>query len=245
MKKFLILIIPILFLISNSNAQSNKFNHSIFDALLSANVDENGMVDYEAFINNQKFATYLKAIENADIRSFTDEEKLAFYINAYNATVIKNVINHWPINSPMDVNGFFNKIKHTIAGKEVTLDELEHKYALKIEPVLSHFGLVCAAISCPKLIRRAYEGKSVIKQLQENGRIYLSDSDKNLLDRENKILYLSEIFKWFKDSFVKKYGSLKETAIHFMNDDDSYFLRKNEVSTKYLKYNWRLNKQTN
>ena len=245
MKKFLILIIPILFLISNSNAQSNKFNHSIFDALLSANVDENGMVNYQAFADHKEFTRYLKAIEEADISNLNDYEKLAFYINAYNAMVIKNVINHWPINSPMDVDGFFNKIKHTIAGNEITLDELEHKYALKIEPVLSHFGLVCAAFSCPKLIRTAYEGKSIIKQLEENGKIYLNDSDKNRLDKENKILYLSEIFKWFKDSFVKKYGSLKETAIHFLNDDDSNFLMKNEVSIKYLKYNWKLNKQTN
>ena len=245
MKKFLILINPILLIITSGNAQSNKFDHSIFDALLSVNVDEIGKVNYSAFIENQDFATYLKAIENADISSFNKEEKLAFYINAYNATVIKNVIEHLPINSPMDVDGFFNKIKHTIAGKEITLDELEHKYALKIEPALSHFGLVCAAFSCPKLIRNIYEGESVIKQLEENGRIYLSDSDKNRLDRENNILYMSEIFKWFKDSFVKKYGSLKETAIHFMNDDDRNFLMKNEVSVKYLKYNWKLNTQTN
>jgi hypothetical protein len=245
MKKFLILIIPILSPITGSNAQSNKFDHSLFDALLSENVDESGMVNYSAFENNQKFTVYLKAVENADISGFTAEEKLAFYINAYNATVIKNVIDHLPINSPMDVDGFFNKIKHTIAGKEITLDELEHKYALKIEPVLSHFGLVCAAFTCPKLIRSAYKSETIFEQLEENGGKYLSDSDKNRLDRENKILYMSEIFKWFKDSFVKRYGSLKETAIHFLNDDYSSFLTKSEVSVKYLKYNWKLNTQTN
>jgi len=245
MKKYLILIIPLLFSITCSNAQSNKFDHSIFDALLSTNVDESGMVNYPAFINNQKFATYLKAIGNADISSFTEEEKLAFYINAYNATVIKNVIEHLPINSPMDVDGFFNKIKHTIVGKEITLDELEHKYALKIEPVLSHFGLVCAAVSCPKLIRTAYEGESVIRLLEENGGVYFNDIDKNRLDKENNILYLSGIFKWFQDSFVKKYGSIKETAIHFMNDDNRAFLKNKEVSVRYLKYSWKLNTQTN
>jgi hypothetical protein len=245
MKKFIILIIPLLFINTCSNAQSNKFDHSILDALLKEFVDESGMVNYPAFINNQKYTTYLKAIENANISGFTEEEKLAFYINAYNATVIKNVIDHLPIYSPMDVDGFFNKIKHTIAGKEITLDELEHKYVLKIEPVLSHFGLVCAAITCPKLIRGAYKSESVIKQLEENGRIYFNDSNKNRLERENNILYLSEIFKWFKDSFVNKYGSLKETAIHFMNDDDRVFFMNKEASVEYLKYNWELNTQTN
>ncbi|MEE9572311.1 MAG: DUF547 domain-containing protein, partial [Candidatus Neomarinimicrobiota bacterium] len=140
-------------------------------------------------------------------------------------------------------DGFFRKIKHTSAGKEITLDELEHKYALKIEPTLSHFGLVCAAVSCPKLINATYEDDSVFEQLEKNGGIYFNDSDKNRLDRENKILYLSEVFKWFKDSFVKKYGSLKETAMHFMNESDAKFLKENDITIKYMKYNWQLNKQ--
>ncbi len=243
MNKLFVLIIPLLFIITCSNAQSNKFDHSIFDALLKNYVDESGMVNYPAFVNNQKFATYLETIENADISKLTNEDKLAFYINAYNATVIKNVLDHLPINSPMDVDGFFNKIKHTIAGKEITLDELEHKYALKIEPTLSHFGLVCAAVSCPKLLDKAYDGKTVFSQLEENAQLYLNDHNKNQLDRENKILYLSEIFKWFKDSFVKRYGSLKETAIHFINESDAKFLEENDITIKYMRYNWQLNKQ--
>jgi len=243
MKNIFVLIIPLLFIINCSNAQSNKFDHSIFDALLKEYVDESGMVNYPAFVNNQKFASYLKAIENADISKLTNEDKLAFYINAYNATVIKNVLDHLPINSPMDVDGFFNKIKHTIAGKEITLDELEHKYALKIEPTLSHFGLVCAAVSCPKLLDKAYDGKTIFSQLEENAQLYLNDHSKNQLDRENNILYLSELFKWFKDSFVKRYGSLKETAIHFINENDGKFLEENDITIKFMRYNWQLNKQ--
>ena len=243
MKKLFVLIIPLLFTITCSNAQSNKFDHSIFDALLSAYVDENGMVNYDGFKNNKQIEEYLNSIVSADISKLSEEDKLAFYINAYNAAVIKNVLDHLPINSPMVVDGFFNKIKHTIAGKEITLDELEHKYALKIEPTLSHFGLVCAAVSCPKLLPKAYNGNTVFSQLEENAQLYLNDHNKNQLDRENKILYLSEIFKWFKDSFVKKYGSLKETAIHFINESDEKFLKENEISIKYMKYNWQLNKQ--
>jgi hypothetical protein len=243
MKKFLILISPILFIITSSNAQSNKFDHSIFDALLKNYVDGSGMVNYSAFINNQKFATYLNAIGNADLNKLRNEDKLTFYINAYNATVIKNVLNHLPINSPMDVDGFFDKIKHTIAGKEITLDELEHKYGLKIETTLSHFGLVCAAVSCPKLINAAFESESVYEQLEINAKAFLNDPTKNKLDRENKILYLSEVFKWFKDNFVKKYGSLKEMAIHLMNESDAKFLNENEITIKYMRYNWQLNKQ--
>lgn len=242
--KMKILIIPLIFLLlSCMQAQNREFDHSKFDALLQKYVDETGMVNYDGFKSNKDFNDYLKSIENADLKNFSDNEKLSFYINAYNANVIKNVLNHLPINSPMDVDGFFNKIKHRIAGKEVTLDELEHKYTLKIEPVLSHFGLVCAAKSCPKLINKAYNSKTVFHQLEENAIIFLNDSEKNRLDKENKILYLSEIFKWFKKSFIKKYGSLKNTAINFLNNDDALFLQKSEVEIKFNKYNWQLNSQ--
>jgi hypothetical protein len=237
------IIYPILLVFTLTNAQSVKFDHSIFDTLLKENVDDNGMVNYDAFINNNEFKNYLLAIGTAEIIGYSNEEKLAFHINAYNATVIKNVVDHLPINSPMDVEGFFNKIKHNIMGKEITLDELEHKYALKIEPVLTHFGLVCAAKSCPKLITKAYNGENVFQLLEENGRVFLNDPDKNKIDIENKILYLSELFKWFGDSFKKKHGSIESAAIYFMSESDAMFLKESEVKVRHMKYNWELNKQ--
>jgi hypothetical protein len=243
MKRLITFIVTLFFFINISNAQVDRFDHSKFDALLKINVAENGLVNYDAFINNNEFNDYLKAIESADVSNLSEEDKLAFYINAYNATVIKNVLDHLPINSPMDVDGFFNSIKHKIAGMDITLDELEHNYALPIEPVLSHFGLVCAAISCPKLIAKAYDGKTVLKQLEENAREYLNDTQRNKLDRENNILYLSEIFRWFEKSFNDKYGSLRNTAVQFLNEDDVKYLKSNDVKIKYIKYNWKLNRQ--
>ncbi len=243
MKKLLVSVVLVILFGGYSIVQSNIFDHSKFDVLLKSNVNETGLVNYNAFKDSKEFKEYLEAVKSANIIDLSVEDKLAFYINAYNATVIKNVLDHLPIDSPMDVDGFFNKIKHTIAGQEITLDELEHKYALKIEPTLTHFGLVCAAISCPKLITKAYDGKTVFKQLEENAKVFFNDPAKNKLDRENKILYLAEIFKWFKEIFVKEYGSLKETAIYFINESDAKYLKENEVTIKYMKYNWKLNRQ--
>ena len=220
-----------------------SFDHSTFDKLLKKYVNGTGMVNYTAFQNNAEFKNYLAAISSADVDNLSINDKLAFYLNAYNATVIKNVLDHWPINSPLEVDGLFNKIEHNIAGTEMTLDELEHKYTLTIEPVLSHFGLVCAAKSCPKLITKAYDGKDVITQLNDNAKVYLNDVNNNRLDREKSILYLSEIFKWFPEAFDEKYGSLKNTAIYFINEKDKQFLNDNEVEIKFIKYNWRLNAQ--
>jgi hypothetical protein len=243
MHRIILLIVSLTFCFHCSTTPQANFDHSTFDNLLKKYVDKKGLVNYIAFRENIDFNDYVKNISNANIDNLSDNDKLAFYINAYNATVIKNVLEHWPIKSPLSVDGFFNKIKHKIAGKEMTLDELEHKYTLQIEPVLSHFGLVCAAKSCPKLIPKAYDGKSVIKQLDENARSYFNDEQNNLVDRENMILYLSEIFKWFPDAFEERYGSLKKTAIYFMNEKDKQFLNDNEAEIKFNKYNWQLNSQ--
>ena len=242
--KILPLITLLLLSIAGCNySQSSGFDHSKFDALLKVNVDGNGMVNYSAFKNNKNFDDYIKSIADADVSNLSKEDKLAFYLNAYNATVIKNVLNHSPITSPMDVDGFFKKITHKIAGNEITLDKLEYDYVMKIEPVLVHFGLVCAAHSCPKLLHQAYDGKTVFQQLEENGKIFLNDRSKNHLDKENKILYLSEIFKWFKKYFEERYGSLQKAAQYFMNESDKKFLEENKVEVKFNKYNWQLNTQ--
>jgi len=242
--KILSLITLLLLSTTGSNyAQSFRFDHSKFDTLLEANVDGNGMVNYSAFKNNKDFDDYIKSIAEADVSNLSKEDKLAFYLNAYNATVIKNVLDHSPIASPMDVDGFFKKIPHKITGNEITLDKLEYDCVMIIEPVLVHFGLVCAAESCPKLLQNAYDGKTVFKQLEKSGENFLNDLSKNQLDKENEILYLSEIFKWFKKYFEERYGSLQKAAHHFMNESDKKFLEENKVEVKFNKYNWQLNTQ--
>jgi len=225
------------------HSQTQTFDHSLFDNLLKDNVNNDGLVNYEAFANNDKFEQYIAAIGEADIERLSKENKLAFLINAYNALVIKNVNDHMPITSPLKVDGFFDKIKFPVAGKEMTLNELEYDYIFKIEPVLCHFGLVCAGKSCPKLLQKAYKGENIYKQLELNGSIFLNDPSKNNLDKENKTLYLSEVFKWFKDVFEEKYGSIRKTVAEFINNDDANFILNNDINIEYIKYNWNLNSQ--
>jgi hypothetical protein len=243
MKQCLLFIILISFSSEFGTAQPDGIDHSVFDKLLKDNVNEKGLIDYKAFQNNKFFEEYLNQIATADISNLSSGEKLAFYINAYNALTIKNVLNHFPIESPMDVEGFFKEKQFKVAGMELTLDKLEYDYVLPINNVLPHFGLVCAAISCPELIRKAYTGKNVFTQLEENAKVFLNDETKNRLDKESKILYLSSIFKWFRKSFEEEYGSLIEIAKHYMNDTDKKFLNENEVEIKFIDYNWKINTQ--
>jgi hypothetical protein len=226
-----------------SFSQTSYFNHEIFNDLLVDAVNDDRSVDYQFFAKNKKFDDYIKSIGKANISKFSKEEKLAFYINSYNALVIKNVLNHFPIKSPMDVEGFFKKYKFKVAGDSLSLDELEYERVLKIEPLLSHFGLVCAAKSCPPLIPKAYTSENIYSQLEVNMQSYLRDTSQNYLNKENKTLYLSQIFKWFRDSFEKKYGSLQKMASSYLNNSDAAFISNNDVKINFLNYNWELNSQ--
>ncbi len=229
------------FLLSTVINADGIFNHAAFNKLLSKHVSEEGFVDYKKFVNNSEFESYIEELSKVNLKGFTDKEKLAFYINSYNALTIKNVLSSYPINSPMDVEGFFKKNKFEIAGEQLTLDEIEHEIIGKIEPVLMHFGLVCAAQSCPKLLTKVYHAENVYDQLKENAKLFLTDTTKNKIDRESKTLYLSEIFKWFQSTFDKKYGTINKAAAVLsgqknIDEFDGY-------SIKYKKYNWKLNSQ--
>lgn len=124
---FIILLLALSYTNGESNNSRAFFDHSLFNKLLSKNVNSVGMVNYEAFKKSRKFEEYLNNLKNAEINNLSKSEKLAFYINAYNAFVIKNVIDHWGISSPMDVKGFFDKIKFSLAGDKLTLNEIEQK----------------------------------------------------------------------------------------------------------------------
>lgn len=237
-----LLIVLFLLLGCNSTPSASSFDHSSFDKLLKQNVNEKGLVNYEGFKNNDSFKKYLKKVAEANISKFSKSEKLAFYINTYNALIIKNILDHPNIKSPMDVDGFFKKIKFKVAGEHITLDELEHNYTLKIDGALPHFGLVCGAKSCPKLIPKAYNSKDVFKQLKENAKDYLSDKTKNYYDEENDTLYLSAIFDWFKGYFEAKYGSSIKT-VKLLSVKKIGLNISSATKVKYLEYNWELNAQ--
>jgi hypothetical protein len=189
MKHILILIILIL-AITPAFSQTKNFDHSLFDRLLKENVNNDGLVDYEAFVDNKHFDLYIAAIETADIDNFSERDKFAFLINAYNAMVIKNVIENRPLNSPLDIDGFFDKKKFLVAGKEMTLNQLEYDHVFKIDSVLCHFGLVCAGISCPVLLQKAYSGDDISEQLEINARRFLRPCEKQVRESREYCIFI-------------------------------------------------------
>lgn len=195
--------------------------------------------------------TYLQSLERvtkSEFERFSEKEKLAFLINAYNAYTIKLIIDHYPVKSIKDTGSFLKgpwKIKFfSLLGEERNLDNIEHDMVRKWfqEPRI-HFALVCASKGCPALRNEAFTGDKLDQQLEDGARNFLTDSTKNRYVPETRKLELSSIFKWYGDDFVKKFGSLETFLATRITEkpESQKLIREKKASISFLDYDWSLN----
>jgi hypothetical protein len=215
-------------------AQTTQFFDEA-DAFLKSYVSE-GKVDYKAIQMHPELLHSVLAKASKLVVS-TSEAKTyqAFWINAYNLAVIKGVVDNYPLNSPLDSKGFFDEVTYSLGGENITLNDIENK---KLRAIFGdaryHFVLVCGAIGCPPLLAKAYRPSNLHNFLEEQTIKALNNS--SFIRVSGDEVLLSEIFKWYKEDFVKN-GS---TEIKFLN---TYRKEKIAVQSKlsYYPYDWRLN----
>jgi hypothetical protein len=196
----------------------------------------NDKVDYAAIKNNPDDLNALMALAK-DIRVDKSDAKTyqAFWINAYNLATIKGVVNNYPLKRVLDVDGFFDKTTYDIGGKAITLNDIENNLLrAEFHEPRFHFVLVCAALSCPPIINKAYRPETLEKQLQEQTVKALNNPDFIKL-KEKEVLF-SKIMDWYNEDFTKN----GQTLIQFTNQ-----YRKEKISEDckegFYEYNWTLN----
>lgn len=217
---------------------------SSWDALLSKYVDAKGQVDYAAWhkskADQKKLDGFLKKVATAAPDKHPSKAQLAFYINAYNATVIDSVLEKWPVKSVMKEKGFFKSEKHPIAGKERTLDALEHKL---IRPTFKdarvHFVLVCAAKSCPRLRQDALTEKNVDKTLEAAAKEFIPAAT----SANGKTVTTSQLFNWFADDFKNDAGSVQAYLAKYTSGETKKVLESGEAKVMFSEYDWAINEQ--
>ena len=178
-------------------------------------------------------------IGSMDLSGASEAEKKAFYINAYNLVVIYFVAKHYPLKSPMDASGFFDKVRHKVAGEQLTLNALEIKKLLQpYKDARVHFVLACAAKSCPPLASFAYQPDKLEQQLSARTTLALNDPSWIKVMQSKKTVEVSKIFEWYKDDFT--HGG--KSTLEWIN---TYRKEKIPASYKvgYYEYNWALNEQ--
>ena len=220
----------------NSVENSKPVNHELWNALVSKYVSDEGNVDYNGLkkdeLQLQKYLQTLKSNPPLDV--WTKNEKLAYWINAYNAFTIQLILDNYPLKSILDIKDPWDIAFIDIADTTYSLGDIEHKILRKMNEPRIHFAINCASFSCPNLLNQAYKAEDLNAQLETAADRFVNDTSKNTIAKDG--VEISKIFEWFGDDF-KSYGSI----VDFLNVYSNIKIDNNATVT-YKDYNWSLNK---
>ncbi len=226
------------------DSTSEPIQHDIWDGLLSKHVQPDGTFDYKGMAQDRaQFDEYIKLLEthHPNTNHWSRDESIAYWMNAYNAFTVQIVLDNYPVGSIKDIKGGITFVSSvwdqkfiTIEGQEYDLNNIEQGILRKYykEPRI-HFAVNCASISCPPLANFAFTGDKVDEQLDEVARLFLADTSKNQITRDE--VNISKIFKWYKGDFTDG-QSLLEYINQYTDVDISP-----KAKINYNDYYWGLN----
>lgn len=204
-----------------SNFPSEGFSHAAFESLLQTYVDTEGRIDYERWHANEdhmrQLDGYLAAVAayspvNSPDRFAKKSDQLAYWMYAYNAYVVHNVLSHWPLKSvtdlkaPLEVTtgfGFFWRQRFLFGGEAMSLYAIENDVIRDTyrDPRI-HFVLNCASKSCPIMRPNLPAGDDLEPFLASATINFISDQENVTIDHANRRVILSDIFKWYEKDFL-------------------------------------------
>jgi len=236
-----------------------SFDYSPYARVLRNYVTENGFVHYARLQADRAdldaFVAQLERTspENSAEAFPAQADRLAYWINAYNALVMKAILDHYPVRSLTEISflyGFFWRLKFPVGGREYTLDQIEHGIIRPQfrEPRI-HFAINCASASCPRLIREPYLPEKLDEQLEEAARFFISETRNVRPEPDRNRLYLSMIFNWYlndfrdsvRESLHKKYPSVLDYIPLYASPELKNYIETKKPAIRYVSYDWSLN----
>lgn len=239
------------------------FSHQLLDVVLRSYVDSTGMVDYSGLkANRTALDAYIDSLagtspSNRPERFANRSAELAYWINAYNAFVLRGVIDAYPVESVKEIgflSGFFNRKKVDAGGQSLTLNDIENEIIRPLyrEPRI-HFAVNCGAVSCPSLSRRAYAGDDLEGQLEQALVRFARDPKHVELGVDGR-LQLSKILDWYGADFVKWFPAdrpekpadptIVDYLFPYLPAPIAAHLKKQpDTKIEYKEYDWALNRQ--
>ncbi len=224
---------------------AHGYDFKAWDELTHKYVDDQGRVDYAKLkaddADRKKLDGLYQQITREDVAALgAKSAREAFYLDAYNTIVWKNVIDH-DTKSVKDHGYEFFQRKFVVAGQELSLDEFEKKI---IRPTFKdarvHMALNCASGGCPMLPRYAFTPEKVDEQLSEQAKKFCNEKRNVDFDPATKKLKLSHIFDWYKDDF----GKAPEKVIAWINNWRAPDAKlPTDAKIEYVDYDWTLNDQ--
>ena len=252
----------VLFIATHAAWAGFHFDHSSWGRLLKAHLSEE-WVNYRGFSGDREeldhYLERLSAVRKTVLESWPREEQIAFYLNAYNAITVERILDHYPTKGVQTIPGVWNEIQDRVAGQDLTLDDIEHEILSKRyrEPLV-HFAVSRASRSGPLLPEEPFEGENLVEQLHQRTQEFLLDTSRGVsIDYEKNRVYLPELFDWFGEDFIPRYGTgaLSErygeklgACLNFVSGylprDQKEFIRGGGYQVEFLPYDWLLNERT-
>lgn len=224
-------------------APAGLSGHEAWDALLRRYVREDHRVDYGRWKQDgtESLDAYLAGLAAPSPASTTAAARQAALTNAYNALTIRWILNHYPVKSIWKTKQPFTGKRHRVFGGLRSLDDIETELR-KTMGSRAHAVLVCAARSCPPLRREAYVAERLDAQLEDNTRAWLANPRLNQFDAAKGVARVSSIFKWYRQDFDAKWGTLEGFLARYAPQGA---LGANpsgrKLQVRFLDYDWGLN----
>ncbi|MEM6966985.1 MAG: DUF547 domain-containing protein [Bacteroidota bacterium] len=210
--------------------------HDGFDALLKKYVSSTGKVNYSGFKNDEaKLDTYLTKLESTPIGSnWGSNQKMAYWINAYNAYTIKLILKNYPVSSitklhggkPWDVKWI------ELNGKTLSLNNIENDILRpQYKDARIHFAVNCAAKSCPPLLNKAWTAANLNANFEKQAKAFINNPQFNTIAKDK--IEVSKIFEWYAEDF--------DNLINYLNKYSTTQISSG-AKIGYKEYDWALNK---
>ena len=228
-----------------------------------------GLVYYRALRSDRsRLDRYVTSLSGASISSAAREEQIAFWINAYNALVLKTVIDHYPIpqrskeyppRSIRQIPGAFERQAHRVAGRSVTLDQIEQTVLAEFADPRLYLALGRGAVGSGRLRSEAYQPATLERQLTDVAAECATRSQCVDIDRSANEVRISSIFSWRQKEFVAAYGDRAEKTFASRSPieraalalvwprlltTERDFLEPNQFKVVFAPFDWNLNDLT-
>ena len=241
-----------------SGRPSATFDHShgLWNTILREHV-EGDRFDYAGLeADRAKLDAYLAelaAVTPATLLSWSEAQRFAFWINAYNAFTVERVVDAYPLQSIRDLDKLLglasvfeqrfiplNALHPEGKDEKLSLEDIEHRILrVRFRDARLHAAINCASESCPPLANEAFVAERLNEQLETRMRAFLADSKRNRFDHEKNRLLLSPIFKWFDGDFERDAGSVRAYVARFAPAGEAELVERAKID--YLDYSWDLN----
>lgn len=246
--------------VPQADTEAVGFDVAPFDRVCKQYVNEVGLVDYAGLKANdadlKAFLDQVRAVSpHSNLATFPSETKaITYWINAYNAWMMRAVLDAYPVASVMDIGddpGVFDAKGRICGGEDLSLNDIEHEILRKefLEPRI-HFALNCASMGCPWIPTEAFTPERLDEQLDRETHRFFAESSHLRIDVASETVYLTPLLDWYGEDFIRYLKEVKQIDEPSLLD----YLRiyapassadeiADDFEIQWLEYGWGLNDQ--